>query len=97
MHTLLKNLTIRYVNPLILLYFRTFRSRLLICELTPCHGYSGVYVGSKQLHMEMLQFVETNGLRPHIDRVFAFEDAMKALEYLGLGRHIGKVVVKVST
>ncbi|EIM82355.1 NAD-P-binding protein [Stereum hirsutum FP-91666 SS1] len=57
----------------------------------------GVYVGSQQLHMEMLQFVETNGLRPHIDRVFAFEDAMKALEYLGLGRHIGKVVVKVST
>lgn len=46
--------------------------------------------------MEMLQFVETNGLRPHIDRVFAFEDTAKALEYLGLGRHIGKVVVKVS-
>lgn len=30
-----------------------------------------------------------------IDQVFAFEDAPKAYEYLGAGKHVGKVVIKV--
>lgn len=44
----------------------------------------------------MLRFIETNQLKPYIDRVFAFEDTVKAIEYLGTGQHVGKVVVKIS-
>lgn len=55
----------------------------------------GVYVGSKQLFEELLKFVETKGLRPHIDQVFRFEDTAKAIEYLGSAQHSGKVVIKV--
>lgn len=39
--------------------------------------------------------METKGLRPHIDRVFSFEETPEAIEYLGKGQHIGKIVVKV--
>lgn len=60
-----------------------------------CHSNSGVYVGSKQQFEELLKFVETKGLRPHIDKVFKFEDTVKAIEYLGAGQHSGKIVVKV--
>ncbi|EIM82362.1 NAD-P-binding protein [Stereum hirsutum FP-91666 SS1] len=55
----------------------------------------GVYVGSKQQFEELLKFVETKGLRPHIDKVFKFENTVKAIEYLGAGQHTGKIVVKV--
>lgn len=44
----------------------------------------------------MLRFIETNKLKPYIDRVFTFEDTVKAIEYLGTGQHVGKVVVKIS-
>lgn len=60
------------------------------------HLNSGVYVGSKQQFEELLKFVETKGLRPHIDKVFKFEDTVKAIEYLGSGQHSGKIVVKVA-
>ena len=31
-----------------------------------------------------------------IDRVFTFDEAPAAYEYLALGSHVGKVVIKVS-
>jgi NADPH:quinone reductase-like Zn-dependent oxidoreductase len=34
--------------------------------------------------------------RPYIDKVFEFEDAIKALEYFEAQKHVGKVVIKVS-
>lgn len=60
------------------------------------HPNSGVYVGSKQLFEELLKFVDTKGLKPHIDKVFKFEDTVKAIEYLGSGQHSGKIVIKVT-
>jgi NADPH:quinone reductase-like Zn-dependent oxidoreductase len=38
---------------------------------------------------------ETQRIRPVIDKVFPFEQAKEALEYLALGRAKGKVVVRV--
>lgn len=44
----------------------------------------------------MLRFVETKGLRPYVDKVFAFEETPQAIQYLGKGQHLGKIVVKVA-
>lgn len=60
-----------------------------------CSYSRGIYPGSKQLLEEFVRFVKTKGLRPHIDRVFSFEETPEAIEYLGKGQHIGKIVVKV--
>ena len=34
--------------------------------------------------------------RPVVNKVFSFEDAVKAYEYLATRQHVGKVVIKVS-
>jgi len=39
--------------------------------------------------------LEAGHIRPVIDKVFPFEQAKEALEYLAQGRSRGKVVVKV--
>jgi NADPH:quinone reductase-like Zn-dependent oxidoreductase len=43
----------------------------------------------------MNAFLETQPLRPVIDRVFPFADAAKAFDYLESGDHFGKVVVTI--
>lgn len=58
--------------------------------------YRGIFAGNRQLLEDLLTFVERHGLRPHIDKVFAFEDTVKAIEYVGSGQHFGKVVIRVS-
>lgn len=35
-------------------------------------------------------------IRPVVDKVFAFRDAIKAFEHLESQAHVGKVVIKVS-
>ncbi|TFY79186.1 hypothetical protein EWM64_g4829 [Hericium alpestre] len=57
----------------------------------------GINVGPKQLHEDLLRFVDTNQLRPHIDKVFPFEQTKEAIEYLSKGQHSGKIVIKVSS
>ncbi|TFY79185.1 hypothetical protein EWM64_g4828 [Hericium alpestre] len=57
----------------------------------------GINIGSKQLHEDLLRFVDTNKLRPHIDKVFPFEQTREALDYLSKGQHSGKIVIKVSS
>lgn len=39
--------------------------------------------------------IETGKIKPVIDRVYAFQDAQKAMEYTELGRAKGKVVLKI--
>jgi NADPH:quinone reductase-like Zn-dependent oxidoreductase len=43
----------------------------------------------------MLKFYEQKQIRPVVDKVFKFEEANEALQYLFGGGHFGKVVVKV--
>ncbi|BBL80219.1 NADPH:quinone oxidoreductase [Rubrobacter xylanophilus] len=54
-----------------------------------------VYVGSLRHFEAMLKDVESARLRPVVDRVFPFEEAREAYEYLQSGRHFGKVVVRI--
>lgn len=42
----------------------------------------------------MLRFVDTNKVRLHLDRVFPFEEAKEAIEYLGKEQHSGKIVIR---
>jgi NADPH:quinone reductase-like Zn-dependent oxidoreductase len=56
---------------------------------------NGIYVGSRADFEAMNRFLSEKGIRPVIDRVFAFDEAAAAYEYLESGSHFGKVVVRV--
>lgn len=55
----------------------------------------GVLVGSRDTTEHMTRAIAQHGLRPVVDRVFAFEEAREAFEYLAAGKHFGKVCVEV--
>ncbi len=55
----------------------------------------GIQVGSRDMFEAMNRAMEVSKLAPVIDRVFDFEDARAAYEYLASGRHFGKVVIRV--
>lgn len=52
-------------------------------------------VGSREMFDRMNRFVEAQGLRPVIDRVFGFDEAREAVRYLSTGTHFGKVCIRV--
>jgi len=54
----------------------------------------GVFVGSRLMFEEMNHAVSADGLRPVVDKVFAFEEARAALEHMEAGSHFGKIVVR---
>jgi NADPH:quinone reductase-like Zn-dependent oxidoreductase len=57
----------------------------------------GIFVGSRAELERYLGFVETHALEPLIDRVFGgLSAARHAFAYLLTGRHVGKVVIRVS-
>lgn len=53
----------------------------------------GIYVGSRDMFEEMNRAIALHQLRPIIDRVFPFADAVEAYRYLESGAHFGKVVI----
>lgn len=56
---------------------------------------SGVYVGSRADFEAMNEFISQHRIRPHIDRVFDFEDAHAAFDAMGESRFMGKIVIRV--
>lgn len=56
----------------------------------------GVMVGSRDIFESMNRAIETNEMRPVVDRVFGFEEAVGAFDYLAAGRHFGKVCIRVA-
>jgi NADPH:quinone reductase-like Zn-dependent oxidoreductase len=56
---------------------------------------SGIYVGSREDFKTMVRFINQNQLQPQIDKVFPFEEAPKAFEYLESAAHFGKVVIEL--
>lgn len=71
---------------------------LALCNVTQTDNIRirGIFVGSKQQFEELLRFAEFNEIHPHIDRVFAFEEAVEALQYLESAQHFGKIVIRVT-
>ena len=56
----------------------------------------GIYVGSRRMFEALNRAVTINKLRPVVDKVFDFDDARSAYEYMASGAHFGKVVIRVS-
>ncbi len=56
----------------------------------------GIYVGSRDMFEAMNRAISAARLRPVIDRVFPFEEARAAMEYMLSGAHFGKVIIRVS-
>jgi NADPH:quinone reductase-like Zn-dependent oxidoreductase len=55
----------------------------------------GILNGPKDRFEELLQLYTEKQVQPVVDKVFAFDQAKEALQYLETGGHFGKVVVKL--
>lgn len=56
---------------------------------------TSIYVGSREDFEAMNEFIAKHKLKPVIDRVFDFEEAPAAFEYLESGSHFGKVAIRL--
>jgi NADPH:quinone reductase-like Zn-dependent oxidoreductase len=54
----------------------------------------GIFVGAKPLFVGLLKAVAQNNIKPVIDTVFDFDDALKAYEYMKSAKHFGKIVIR---
>jgi NADPH:quinone reductase-like Zn-dependent oxidoreductase len=73
-----------------------FGGNLPVTALTS-HGasVSSIFVGSRADFEAMNAFIERYKIKPVIDRVFEFDAAPAAFDYLKSGSHFGKVVIKL--
>jgi NADPH:quinone reductase-like Zn-dependent oxidoreductase len=55
----------------------------------------GILVGSRQMFEEMNRAIESNRLKPVIDKTFAFNEVSEALKYMESGAHFGKIVLRI--
>ena len=55
----------------------------------------GISVGSTRMFEAMNRAFALNGIRPVIDRVFAFDEAPEAYRRLAAGAHFGKIVIEI--
>jgi NADPH:quinone reductase-like Zn-dependent oxidoreductase len=54
----------------------------------------GIYVGSRAMFEAMNRAIALHNIKPIVDRVFPFEEARQALEYMESGAHFGKIAVR---
>jgi NADPH:quinone reductase-like Zn-dependent oxidoreductase len=54
----------------------------------------GITSGSRRMLEDLLRAFDANGVKPKIDKVFPFEQARAALDYLATGGHLGKIVIR---
>jgi NADPH:quinone reductase-like Zn-dependent oxidoreductase len=55
----------------------------------------GIFVGSRTMYEAMNRAITVNGMHPVIDRVFEFDQAVAALQYMESGSHFGKIVIRL--
>ena len=55
----------------------------------------GLLNGSRDMFVELVEMCEEHAIVPVVDRVFAWDEFRKALEYMWNGSHFGKVVIEV--
>jgi NADPH:quinone reductase-like Zn-dependent oxidoreductase len=55
----------------------------------------GIYVGSREMFEGLNRALEQARIRPVIDKVFPFESAREAYEYMENGSHFGKIVIRL--
>ncbi|KAI0326840.1 NAD-P-binding protein [Cubamyces sp. BRFM 1775] len=57
----------------------------------------GILIGSRAQFEDMNKLISAAKLKPVVDKVFSFEEAREAYEYLASQKHVGKIVIKVSS
>jgi NADPH:quinone reductase-like Zn-dependent oxidoreductase len=55
----------------------------------------GIFIGSRQMFEDLNERIETTALKPVIDRIFEFDQAVDSLKYMESGSHFGKIVVNI--
>ncbi len=55
----------------------------------------GVGVGSTAMFEEMNRAIEVNGIKPVVDKVFAFDETAEAFRQFAAGNFFGKVVIRI--
>jgi NADPH:quinone reductase-like Zn-dependent oxidoreductase len=56
---------------------------------------TGIYVGSRDMFEAMNRAIALHHLRPVVDRVFPFAQAVEAFRYLESAAHFGKIVIRL--
>lgn len=56
----------------------------------------GIFVGSRKMFEEMNDCISENNLKPVVDKVFEFSEAIEALKTMESASHFGKIVVKIN-
>jgi NADPH:quinone reductase-like Zn-dependent oxidoreductase len=56
----------------------------------------GIYVGSADMQKQFHAALAQNKIAPVIDRVFDFDQAKEAYEYMQSGQHFGKIVIRLN-
>ena len=54
----------------------------------------GIFVGSGSMAERLNAAIDVGGIKPVIDRVFAFEELHEALRYMASAKHVGKICVR---
>jgi NADPH:quinone reductase-like Zn-dependent oxidoreductase len=55
----------------------------------------GIYVGSREMFIELNRAISLANMRPVVDRVFEFPELPEAFKYLEGGTHFGKICIRV--
>jgi NADPH:quinone reductase-like Zn-dependent oxidoreductase len=55
----------------------------------------GISVGSTQMFEAVSRAIAANAIKPVIDKVFGFDDAIAAYKHMAAGAHFGKIVIRV--
>jgi NADPH:quinone reductase-like Zn-dependent oxidoreductase len=75
----------------------SFEAKINVLSLLHQHAtIRGLEVGSKQDFAEMNRAIAAANIHPIIDKVFPFEQAQQAFEYLDKGLHFGKVAIAIN-
>jgi NADPH:quinone reductase-like Zn-dependent oxidoreductase len=55
----------------------------------------GIFVGHREAFEDMNRALSVSQLKPVVDQVFPFEDAVSAFQLMADGKHFGKIAVKL--
>jgi len=56
----------------------------------------GVLVGNRSQQQAMIQAIDSNGMTPVVDKVFALEEMVAAFQYQESNQHVGKICLAIS-
>jgi NADPH:quinone reductase-like Zn-dependent oxidoreductase len=71
---------------------REFPRGLIMRDLT----IKGIVVGSRVMLENLVAAVDRHKVKPVIDRVYTFEQALDAIRYMESGEKVGKIIIRVS-